>query len=130
MSNGEVIERAYAALATGDLVAARACFTPDAKVWHGFDRLVRDLDETMQDWEGMLATFPERGIDDVRRERTENGFVQRHLFVVRLANGERRAWPLCIVVRIEDERIARIDEYVDRAGSFTPPDGPLRTPGL
>jgi len=76
MDDGEVIERAYVALATGDLIAARACFTPDAKVWHGFDGIVRDLDETMSDWEGIVANFAERGIDDVRRERIDDGFLQ------------------------------------------------------
>ena len=45
-------------------------------------------------------------------------FVQQHLFVVRDSSGSRRAWPVCLIVRLEKGRILRIEEYVDRAGSF------------
>jgi ketosteroid isomerase-like protein len=130
LDNGEVIERAFKALETGDLEAARRCFTPRATIWHCFDGVANNLDNTMRDWEKLVASFPERGIDDVRRDRIDRGFLQRHLFIVRSASGERRAWPVCIVVRIEDDRIDRIDEYIDRAGSFIVPEGPLRSPGL
>jgi ketosteroid isomerase-like protein len=116
---GRIIEDAYGAMQRGDLVAARACFAPEAVVWHNFDRLDRNLDETMADWEGMITAFPERGLEQVSRVRTESGsYVQQHLFVVRDAKGSRRAWPICLIVRIEEERIVRIEEYVDRAGSF------------
>ncbi|WGM47509.1 hypothetical protein KOAAANKH_02386 [Brevundimonas sp. NIBR10] len=116
---GRVIEDAYGAMQRGDLVAARACFAPEALVWHNFDRIDRCLDETMADWGGMITAFPERGLERISRERTEGGsFVQQHLFVVRDSRGARRAWPVCLIVRIESGRILRIEEYVDRAGSF------------
>lgn len=118
-NDGRIIEDAYGAMQQGDLVSARACFAPGAVVWHNFDRVERNLDETMSDWGGMIAAFPERGLEDVRRIRTEAGsFVQQHLFAVRDAKGERRAWPICLIVEIEEGLIIRIEEYVDRAGSF------------
>ena len=116
---GRVIEDAYGAMQRGDLVAARACFAPEALVWHNFDRIDRSLDETMADWGGMITAFPERGLEQVSRARTEGGsFVQQHLFVVRDSSGSRRAWPVCLIVRLEKGRILRIEEYVDRVGSF------------
>ena len=124
---GAVIERAFTALAAGDLEAARACFT---LVWHGFDGVARDVDETMKDWTGLVAAFEERFITDIRRQPTPDGFVQQHLFVMRPNGGQRRAWPVCIVVKIADGRIARLDEYIDRAGSFAPAGDPLVTPGF
>lgn len=117
--DGRVIEDAYGAMQRGDLVAARACFAPQALVWHNFDRVDRSLDETMGDWGAMITAFPERGLEQVSRARTDAGwFVQQHLFVVRDSNGLRRAWPICLIVRLEGKRIVRIEEYVDRAGSF------------
>jgi ketosteroid isomerase-like protein len=117
--DGLIIEQAYGAMQRGDLVSARTCFAPDAVVWHNFDRLERTLDETMSDWSGMIAAFPERGLENVTRMRTETGlFVQRHLFVVRDLHGQRRAWPICLIVTLADGHIVRIEEYVDRAVCF------------
>lgn len=128
---GEAIDRAFEALERGDLDAARDCFTEDAVVWHGFDRVARGLDETLADWTGLVAAFPERGLEDIRRRTAGDGaFVQQHLFVVRDAAGSRRAWPVCIVVRIEGGRITRLDEYIDRTACYAVGDGPLITPGL
>lgn len=129
-TDGMVIDHAFSALASGDLDGARACFTADALVWHGFDGVARDVDATMQDWAGLVAAFEERFITDVRRQPTPDGFVQQHLFVMRPNGGARRAWPVCIVVRVVDGRIARLDEYIDRAGSFAPTAELLLTPGF
>ena len=53
-----------------------------------------------------------------------------NLFVLRTAAGERKAWPLCVVVEIRDGRITRFQEYIDRAGSFALTEGPVKTPGF
>jgi ketosteroid isomerase-like protein len=128
---GEVIDRLFAALAQGDLAAAAACCTPDVRVWHSFDGVAHDLAGIMAEWQGLVAGFPERAFVDVRRQPTPQGFVQQHVMLVRTASGVRKAWPLCIVVRIADGLIARLDEYIDRAGTFDPPaDGEVRAPGL
>lgn len=130
-NDGAVIDRMLAALSSGDLSMAADCFTPDARIWHSFDRIVHDLDGIMAEWEALVANFPERNFVDVRRQPTPEGFVQQHLMTGTTASGARRAWPVCIVLRMENGRIARLDEYIDRAGSFEPPvEGPIRTPGL
>lgn len=121
----------FAALARGDLAAAAECFTPDARVWHGFDGIAHDLESIMTEWEGLVANFPQRDFVDVRRQPTPKGFVQQHVMTGTTLSGVRKAWPVCIVVRIDGERIARLDEYIDRAGAFEPPvDGPVKAPGL
>ena len=60
----------------------------------------------------------------------EGGFVQQHLMTATKHSGEVLAWPVCIVVRIENDRIVRLDEYIDRAGIFTPGPGAVATPGF
>jgi ketosteroid isomerase-like protein len=113
-----VIDRMYAGLAAGDVKAALACFTPDAVIWHGFDRIKMSLAEAAPGWEAMISHFPERFATNVRCQPTPTGFVQQHEWHVRTADGKSLAWPLCIVVEIRDGLIARLDEYIDRAGSF------------
>ena len=124
------IDRFYAAMSAGDSAAIQACMTPDGRVWHGFDQLAQSPQEARAAWEQLFATTAERGIDDVRRTPIAGGYLQTHAFVVRTPTGDRIAWPVCIVVRIEGDLIARLDEYIDRAGRFAAPEGAVRTPGL
>jgi ketosteroid isomerase-like protein len=129
--DGAVVDRLFRALTLGDLDAARACFTPDGVVWHGFDRVAHDLASICEEWRQLVANFPTRAFVDVRRQSTATGLVQQHMMVATSRSGLEMAWPLCIVVRMEGGRIARLDEYIDRAGYFTPEAGAkTATPGL
>ena len=134
MGDPAVIARMYDALARGDVAAARACCTPDAIVWHSFDQVALDLDATVKGWEQLVAGFPERGFADVRLTETPEGWAVRQLMVGRTQAGVRIAWPLCAFITLRDGLIARLDEYIDRAGTFAIADGmelaSLRTPGL
>lgn len=130
-----IIERMYNALARGDVAGARACCTADSVVWHSFDRIALDLDETVKGWEDLVAAFPERGFADVRLAPTPDGWVVRQLMVGHTPTGVRVAWPLCAFVTLRDGLIARLDEYIDRTGSYVlhddaPPLAELTTPGL
>ncbi|HEX7875293.1 MAG TPA: nuclear transport factor 2 family protein [Sphingobium sp.] len=125
------LDRLFDALARGDVDGAVATLTPDARVWHGFDGIAHDREAIARDWTGFVGAFPERFVTDIRRQTTADGLVQQHLMVVRTAQGRRMAWAVCVVVRLEGDRIARLDEYIDRAGSFAiADDAPLTTPGM
>jgi ketosteroid isomerase-like protein len=117
---GEAIDRLFAAFAKGDLAAAGDCLTDDVRVWHCFDRIAHDKAAILKDWEGLISGFPERAVIDVRRQATDTGFVQQHIMAVSRADGRKMAWPVCIVVTMRGELIATLDEYIDRAGYFTP----------
>lgn len=127
---GAVIDRMFDALSRGDFGAAQDCLTAGARVWHSYDRVAHDRDGIMASWQG-LANFSERQFVDVRRQPLADGFLQQHLMVFGTAAGKRKAWPVCIIVRVRDGLIDRLDEYIDLAGSFEPPvEGRLSTPGL
>lgn len=124
------VDQMFEALARGDIAAARATCTPDARIWHSYDRVALDLDGIAEQWAALVAGTAERGISDVRRQPTPDGLVQQHLFYIRPAGGARKIWPVCVVARIEGGRIARLDEYIDRAGSYASDEEPLATPGF
>jgi ketosteroid isomerase-like protein len=126
---GALVDRFYDALARGDLFGARACCTADVRFWHSFDRIALSLDEASHGWERLFAGFPERAFVDVRRCQTENGFVQQLIMVGTTPAGVRLGWPLCIIIAVRDGLIARLDEYIDRAGHFVVTDADLPTPG-
>lgn len=120
----------YDALACGDIAAARACFTADARIWHSFDGIALDLDAAVQGWEALIAHSVERYVEDAHCQTLPDGFVQQHVFVLRTASGARKAWPVCVLVEVEAGRIRRFNEYMDRAGSFMPPEGAVKMPGF
>jgi len=51
--------------------------------------------------------------DDVRRQRTEHGFVQQHVLRATTPSGAELSVPACIVVTIRDGKVTRLDEYID-----------------
>lgn len=115
-----ILDRFYDGLSQGDVDAVLACCTPDARIWHGFDRILQDRAAAAAAWAGFIAAFPERRVAAVHRQPTPEGCVQQFTMVVRTASGDQRAWPICVVVRIKDGLIARLDEYIERGASFTP----------
>lgn len=114
------IDLLFDALARGDIDFARETMCADARIWHGFDRVELTVDELLGQWGSLIGGTRARFVTDVTRQAIEGGYVQQHLFVIEQVDGRRIAWPVCIVVTIRDERIVRIDEYMDRAGSFEP----------
>lgn len=118
MTEANVIDRMYAALVAGDVAEACDCFTVDAVIWHGFDRVEMTSDEAAHGWAVMTAQFPDRRVSDVRRQPITVGFIQQLNWHARKSEGIWMGWPVCIVVEVRDGLIARIDEYIDRAGWF------------
>ena len=49
------------------------------------------------------------------RDFFPGGFVQRHVVHGSLRSGEKLALPVCLVIHVEDDRIARLYEYLDGA---------------
>ena len=125
-----IIDRFFGTMQTCDIATLRDCLTEDAVVWHSFDRVAMRPDAVVKTWESISAAYTECGVTDVRRQQTPSGYVQQHLFVVRAKDGVRKAWPVCVVVQVEDGRIARLDEYIDLSASFDPGDGDVTTPGF
>ncbi|WP_169795115.1 nuclear transport factor 2 family protein [Novosphingobium barchaimii] len=130
-SDGQVVDRFFEGLSSGDLDAVLACLTPDARIWHCFDGVAQDRSEARQAWQSLIDNFPIRIFVDVRRERTSSGFVQQHMMMGTTKDGVNAAWAICAMIRIEGQLISRIDEYIDRAGKFDlAVNGEARTPGL
>lgn len=124
------VDRFFDALAANDMVALSESVTDDFVLWHGFDGIAYDRNGAIDALGQFAAAFPTRFIADEHRQSTASGCVQQHLMVVETGDGQRRAWPVCVVIRMSGDRIARLDEYIDRSGSFDPGGGVPRTPGL
>lgn len=130
ITNGAIIDRFTNALAEGDAEAARACLTDDAVIWHNFDAVAQDYESAADDWQALFTYFSDRTFTDIRRSAIPGGFVQQHLMAATSSSGERIGWPIAVIVRIRDGKIARFEEYIDRAGKLALTAGQTNVPGL
>lgn len=130
MTEANVIDRLFGTMQDCDTATLRDCLTTDAIIWHSFDKKPMGVEAVVAAWEGMAQNFAECAVADVRRQQTPTGYVQQHVFVVRMKDGTRKAWPVCIVVQVQDGRIARVDEYIDMSAGFDPGEGGVVAPGL
>lgn len=130
MADNTVLDRLNAAIEACDLAGVRACFTPDAQVWHGYDCVAHDLESFLASIEPIFAAGVEIRYDDVRRQPTPGGFVQQYLVVTPAADGGWSAKPCCSVFHLKDGLIHRAQEYLDRTGVVTAETRPMATPGI
>ena len=130
MTQANVIDRLFGTMQDCDTSTVRDCLTKDAIIWHSFDKKPMDVEAVVAAWEGMAQNFTECAVADVRRQQTPSGYVQQHVFVVRMKDGTRKAWPVCIVVQVQGGQIARLDEYIDMSAGFDPGEGDVVAPGL
>jgi ketosteroid isomerase-like protein len=131
VAEGEIIDRMYGALANRDLDGAMACLAPGARVWHCFDGIAQDRAAILAGWTALLAGFSDFAFVDVRRHAIAGGFVQQQMMTGRTPSGALVAWAICLVVRLENGLVARVEEYIDRASRFSVADlHAATTPGL
>lgn len=110
-------KRFVAAIQDGDGEAVRAFYAPDAKLWHNTDNIEQTVDQNLKVLAWFVKTLPDRNYRVLRVEALSDGFVQQHVLEATLPNGERWAMDACVVVKIENGLITRLDEYLDSAKS-------------
>ena len=111
----EFAERFVSAIQTGDVDAVRACYAPDAKLWHNTDDIEQTVDQNMAVLDWFIKTLPDRYYRVLYRAALKDGFVQQHILEATLPDGTKWKMFACVIVRIENGRIVRLDEYLDSA---------------
>lgn len=105
----------FNALAAGDFDKAYGVLTDDAVVWHNFD----NKEQTVAENRAVLGRFYDVLQDWVyhvqSRDDFADGFVQRHR-LTGAVGAARIDIPVCVVGRLREGKIARLDEYFDPAG--------------
>jgi uncharacterized protein len=115
-------ERFLGAIERGDAETVRACYAPDAKIWHNNDGIEQTVEQNMRVLGWFARTLPDRKYHLVRREALPDGFFQQHVLAATLPDGTAWSMDACVVVRMQDGLITRLDEYIDsaRAAALTP----------
>ncbi len=114
-STRQLAESFFNAIERGDLVAVQAIYAPDAIVWHNTDGRAVQVDENLETLESFIQNVPERHYTRRRLEVFEGGFVEQHLLKGKLANGKEVSLAACVICKVREGRITRLDEYFDSA---------------
>ncbi|GAA3456545.1 nuclear transport factor 2 family protein [Dactylosporangium matsuzakiense] len=107
-------ERLVAAIDANDLDALRnEVYTPDIVVWHNDDQHEQRVDENLKVLNWLHRKVADKRYEDVVRHPTPTGYVEQHVLRGTAPNGTELEIHACLVVRVRDGRVARIDEYLD-----------------
>ena len=124
MSNDEsmarLADRFVAAIEAADASALDAIYTTDAVIWRNYDRREQPRDANIAGIGAFPTLFKSFRYDSIRRQMFEGGFVQQHVCVGVKVDGTTFEVPVCMVVAVRGERIARVDEYFDSAQDARP----------
>ncbi len=116
MTEGEIralARRFFDAVEQGDVDTVGECYSADAVIWHNTDSIRTSREENLTVLRGMVGRISDRIYDDRQVAVFENGFVQQHVLRGTRKDGVRLALPACIICRLVDDKIARLDEYFD-----------------
>jgi ketosteroid isomerase-like protein len=109
-------KRFFDCVEAGDIDGLVACYADDAKIWHNTDGLEQSPADNARTLRGFVAAISNRIYDDRRLAVFDGGFVHQHMLRgIRVSDGGQVALPACIVCRVKDGKITRLDEYFDSA---------------
>ena len=107
--------RFFDAIERADIDAVEQAYAPDVEYWINVTGESLGLDAILE----MVRLFSQKikGLhyDVESREFFPGGMVQRCKITGELASGESLAVPPCLILYVENGRIARLYEYIDAA---------------
>ena len=109
-------DRFFAAIETGDVTTVETMYADDAVIWHNTDQVEQAKVDNLAVLGWLVKKTATRQYRDIRRSSTDGGFVQQHVLHVEFADGRSADLPACLVVQVSDDRITRLDEYLDNVG--------------
>ncbi|WP_433142806.1 nuclear transport factor 2 family protein [Actinomadura nitritigenes] len=103
-----------AAVEAGDLDAIRtSLYAQDAEIWHNTDDKVIGPEENLRVLSWLTATLRDMRYTEIRRRLTPDGYVQQHVLRGVVPDGTELTLRACFIVTVKDDRITRLDEYMD-----------------
>jgi ketosteroid isomerase-like protein len=108
------VEALGAAIGNRDADAVRALYSDDVVVWHGSTGVGQSKAENTGFLAAVFAVTLSLEYVDIRRHSIAGGVLQQHTLVGTFDDGTPLP-PLhvCMVMKVADDKITRIDEYFD-----------------
>jgi uncharacterized protein len=90
-------------------------YAPDAVIWHNDDLIEQTVEDNLKVLKALHRTVSGLRYEVVRRAGLPDGVIQQHVLHGMLPNGKPVTLHAAMYLRVQDGRIARIDEYLDSA---------------
>jgi ketosteroid isomerase-like protein len=107
--------RFFDAIEAGDIAAVRAVYAPDAIVWHNTDNLEQPVADNLATLTNFIKFVPQRRYEQRRLDVFDGGFAEQHVLRGKLRDGREVSLTACIICKVANGRITRLDEYFDSA---------------
>lgn len=111
----EVADRLFSSIMKGDIDGVRDVYDPACTIWHNNDNTEQNVDQNLRVLAWVVKNIGNLRYEDVRRHETPTGFVQQHVLRGTGPSGKAVEIAACIVCKVENGRITRLDEYLDSA---------------
>jgi len=111
----QLAERLFAAISAGNVEAVRDIYAPDAVIWHNHDGVEQSADDNLRVLRWVVTNVRDLRYENMRRQKTEAGFLQQHVLRGTAPNGRELNIPACIICTVRNGRITRLEEYLDSA---------------
>ena len=111
----ELAARFVAAIEARDVDTVRACYAPDARIWHNNDGKVQSVDDNIKGVHWIHKVLTGVRYDVKQRTALPGGFLQEHVLRGTLPDGSAFAMPACVICKVEGGVITALDEYLDSA---------------
>jgi ketosteroid isomerase-like protein len=105
--------RMFAAVAAGDKDELLRTHAADCVVWHSFDEREVDLDTVFKILGALADNLKDVRFENQRRQALPDGFLQQHVITGTLSNGDALRMPSCMIIRVSDGQVTRVEEYID-----------------
>ena len=110
----DIADGVVAAITAGDSEALGELYADDVVIWHNTDGIEMTKEQNLASLDALAAMTTSRSFSDIRRYDIEGGFVQQHVMHLDWGSGSGEL-PGCLIVKVEDGKIIRADEYLDGA---------------
>lgn len=107
--------RFFDAIERGEIDAVLGIYARDAVIWHNTDEQDSTPAQNAQVLTDFVKRIRERRYENRRLDVFPGGFVQQHVLTGTRADGMRLRLPACVICKVANGRIARLDEYFDSA---------------
>lgn len=109
-----VAEALSHAITTQNVAGIQALYTDETVTWRSYDRAEHRCADTIEFFKAFFEKAEEIRYSDIRRVRTDEGYVQQHVIHTTLKDGSRfDPRPVCILAKVVNGKVLRIDEYIE-----------------
>jgi ketosteroid isomerase-like protein len=103
------------AVEAGDIETVGSIYAAEAEIWHNNGQRTESRDQNLATMRKFIGFAPTRHYTKRKITPFPDGFLHQHVIIADATSGERIELAACIVCKVVDGKITRLEEYIDSA---------------